>query len=272
MGDGSLAGRVAVVTGGGSGMGAAFCRRLATDGALVVVNDLAGEAAEAVAKEVGGEPAVFDVTDSAAFTACVDDVVARHGRLDVMVNNAGIAPPRDDALIERLLAAGEARMEGRATDVGPLDVLTGLSDDDWDRMIKVHLYGCFYGTRAALVHMQPARRGAIVNIASILALQPAATAPHYAAAKAAIVNFTRSVGREVAHLGVRVNAVCPGYIDTPLLAPFDEVLKTMTVARVAAGRLGRAEELAELVRFLAGDESSYFTGEILHPDGGFFTD
>lgn len=266
---GALDGQVAFITGAGSGLGAAFARRLAADGALIVVNDLSPDAAAATAAEVGGDAVVFDVTDSAAFDAEVDKAVARHGRLDIMINNAGIAPAPDPERVERMMAAAGLRMEGRIGEIPPADVLTSLSDEDWDRMIKVHLYGAFYGTRAALRHMQPVRRGSIVNISSILGQHPSAGAPHYATAKAAIIALTRSVAQETAHLGIRVNAVCPGYVDTPLLAPLDDTLKALITMQIASGRMARPEELAELVRFLAGPEASYSTGDVFTASGGY---
>ncbi len=269
MQHGALEGKVAFVTGGGSGLGAAFSRRLAADGATVVVNDLSADAASAIAIEINGDTAVFDVCDSAAFDAEVDKAVERHGRIDIMVNNAGIAPPRDDARFETSVANQMLRMEGKIDQMAPVGSITGLSDQDWDRMIRVHLYGTFYGTRAALRHMEVARSGAIVNISSILGHTPSAGAPHYSAAKAGIIALTKSAALETAHLGIRINAVCPGYIDTPLLAPFDEVMRAAITMRIGSGRMGRAEELAELVRFLAGPESSYCTGDIFTASGGY---
>jgi NAD(P)-dependent dehydrogenase (short-subunit alcohol dehydrogenase family) len=261
-----LQGLVAFVTGGGSGLGAAIAKRLAADGAHVVLNDLRPEGAEKTAAEVGGETAVFDVTDSAAFDAAVDDVVARHGHLDVMVNNAGIVHSRPD-VSERSMAAVLARMGGEEAE--PVRALSTLSDELWDRMIRVHLYGAFHGTRAALRHMEQARSGSVVNIASIYGLRGSPTQSEYAAAKHAIVGLTRSAGLEVAGLGVRVNAVAPGFVDTPLLAPVREAVDTFVVGQIPAGRLGQAEEVAAMVRFLAAPESSYCNGEVLTLTGGF---
>jgi len=271
MGDGTqaLAGQVALVTGGGSGLGAAFSRRLAADGATVVVNDLAEEPARAVAEEVGGDVAVFDVTDGRAFDAAVDAAVERHGRLDVVVNNAGIAPPLDEARIQATMANQLLRMEGRIDEMVAVGALSSLADDEWDRMIKVHLYGTFHGVRAGLRHMEPARRGSIVNISSILGQLPSPGAAHYSAAKAAIIALTKAAALEVAHLGIRINAVCPGYIDTPLLAPFDDTVRGAVLLRIGTGRMGRAEEIAELVRFLAGPEASYCCGDVLTASGGY---
>ncbi len=258
-------GRIALVTGGGSGLGAAISRRLAADGAYVIVNDLQAEAASKVAADVGGEAAPFDVTDSAAFTAAVDGAVAKHGRIDVLVNNAGIVHDRPE-IRERSMANMAARMEGR--DVEPLSAVSTLTDEQWDRMIKTHLYGTFYGTRAALRHMEPARSGSIVNLASIYGFVGSAGTADYAAAKGAIVLFTKSVGREVAPLGIHVNAVAPGFIDTPLLEPMAD-MKDMLLMQIPSARLGEAEEVANLVRFLAGDEASYCFGDVLTLTGGY---
>jgi 3-oxoacyl-[acyl-carrier protein] reductase len=161
------------------------------------------------------------------------------------------------------------RMEGKLDEMVPPDSTVGLSDADWDRMMRIHLYGTFYGTRAALRHMTPARAGSIVNISSVLGLRPMAGALHYATAKAGIIALTKSVGQEVAPFGVRVNAVCPGWVDTPLLAPMDPMLMAGIVMQIPRGRMARAEELAELVRFLAGPESSYCNGDVFAASGGF---
>jgi len=265
----SLTGQVAFITGAGSGLGAAFARRLAADGVTVVVNDLNAEAAASVAIELDGDTAVFDVCDPVAFDTEIDKAVERHGRLDIVINNAGIAPSPRPESTELAIANQMLRMEGRISELTPPDSTVGLSDDDWDRMIRVHLYGTFYGTRAALRHMTPARSGAIVNVSSVLALRPMGGAAHYSAAKAGIVALTKSVGQEVAPFGIRVNAVCPGWIDTPLLAPMDPMMMAGIVMQVPRGRMGTAEELAELVRFLSGPESSYCNGDIFAASGGF---
>src|SRR5262249_17780412 len=187
----------------------------------------------------------------------------------IMINNAGIAPPPNPERIERAMANQMARMEGRLGDMIPPDSTVDLTDEAWDRMIKVHLYGTFYGIRAALRHMTPARRGAIVNISSVLGLRPMAGALDYAAAKAGIIALTKSVGQEVAPFGIRVNAVCPGWVDTPLLAPMDPLMMAGIVMQIPKGRMATAEELAELVRFLCGPESSYCNGDVFAASGGY---
>ena len=269
MTDGVLHDHVAFITGAGSGLGAAFAARLAADGAAVIVNDIDADAATATAVAVGGETAVFDVCDSTAMDEAVDKIVARHGRLDIMINNAGIAPVLSDERLAVVMGNALLRMEGRVAEMQPSAHLTSLTDGDWDRMIKVHLYGAFYGTRAALRHMQAARRGSIVNISSVLGLQPSSGTAHYSAAKAGLIALTKAAAQEVAHLGIRVNAVCPGFIDTPLLAPLDEVLRAGITMRIPTGRMGTADEIAAVVRFLAGPDSSYCNGDVFSASGGY---
>lgn len=269
MNSGLLNEYVVVVTGAGSGMGSAFARRLAADGARIIVNDIDEIAAGRCAQEVGGEASVFDVSDSAAFDAAVDRVVDHYGRLDVLINNAGIAPPRDSTRVERTISNQMKRMEGRFDELEPTNDLIELSDAEWNRMLQIHLNGAFYGTRAALRHMVPARRGSVVNISSILGLRPAAGAAHYSAAKAGIIALTKSAAQEVAPFGVRVNVVCPGWVDTPLLAPFDEITRAGIRMQTPIGRMATAEELAEVVRFLAGPESSYCVGDVFPVSGGW---
>lgn len=264
----SLVGQVALVTGGGSGLGAAICQRLARDGVSVVVNDLNADAAAKIAGEVQGSTAVFDVCDAAAFDEAVDAVVNRFGRLDIVVNNAGIAPIPDEARTALAVANQMARFENRLDDLVPPDITVQLSDDEFDRMIKVHLYGTFYGIRAAMRHMTPARRGAIVNISSVLGLRPVAGPLHYAAAKAGIIALTKSCGQEAAPFGIRINAVCPGWIDTPLLAPADAMTRMAITAQIPRGRMAEAVEIAEMVRFLVGPESGYCCGDVLSISGG----
>lgn len=264
-----LDGQVAFITGGGSGLGAAFARRLARDGAIIVINDMNADAADKIASELGGSTAVFDVTDSKAFDSAVDKAVADYGRLDILINNAGIAPPDAGAKFDEGVENEMKRMTGDIAGMKAMNYLVDLSDHDWDRMIKVHLYGAFYGCRAALRHMQPRRSGAIVNISSVLGLYTNPSAPDYSVAKSSIIALTKAAAYETAHLGIRVNAVCPGYVDTPLLTPLSESIKAMITTQIPIGRMAKAEELAEMVRFLVGPEASYCTGEIISVSGGY---
>lgn len=261
--------QVVFITGGGSGLGAAAARRLARDGAIPVINDLSIESAQRIADEVGGLAYAFDVSDSAAFDEAVDEAVSRLGRLDIMINNAGIAPQNASDKIAAQMENVGKRMAGQIDQISPMNYLLDTSDTDWDRMIKVHLYGTFYGCRAALRHMQPRRRGRIINISSVLGLYPSPGAAHYSVAKAGIIALTKSVAGEVAPLGINVNTVCPGYIDTPLLTPFSEQLRAGITMRIGKGRMGTAEELAEMIRFLSGPESEYCTGDVFPVSGGY---
>lgn len=236
---------------------------------MVAVNDVQQAAAEEIAREIGGVSYAFDVRDSAAFDAAVDDCAARFGRLDIIVNNAGIAPSDVGSKVERMVANQMKRMENRLDEMEPMNYLVDLGDEDWNTMIQVHLNGTFFGCRAALRHMQRARSGRIINISSVLGLKPSAGAPHYSAAKAAIIALTRSVADEVAPYGINCNAICPGYVDTPLLTPFSETLRAGIVMRIGMGRMGMPEEIAEMVRFLSGPESSYCTGEAYPVTGGY---
>ena len=265
----ALENHVAFITGGGSGLGAAAARRLAADGVMVAINDLDINAAERVANEVGGIAYTFDVTDSDAFTSAVDDAVKKLGRLDIMINNAGIAPQDSASKMDLVIDNTTKRMSGQIDEMSPMNYLRDLTDENWDRMIKVHLYGAFYGCRAALTHMQPQRSGRIINISSVLGLYPAAGAPHYSVAKAGIITLTKSVAAEVAALGINVNAICPGYIRTPLLTPFSETMMAGITMRIGKGRLGEPEELAEMIRFLSGPESEYCTGDVFNVSGGY---
>jgi 3-oxoacyl-[acyl-carrier protein] reductase len=269
-----LHGRVTLITGGGSGIGRAIAQRFAEEGAQVVVNDLRKEAAERAAAELGGDARAIaaDVADSAQVRAMVEQVGRELGGLDVLVNNAGIGEV-DPAGREAFNARAETRIaEMMAGQVQThWDVTQSLSDEHWARMLAVHLNGTFYCTREALKLMSRVNRGAIVNISSVAGLMGIEAAPHYGAAKAGILGFTRSVAREVATRGIRVNAICPGWIDTPLLDPMPPVVRILAERQTPMGRLGDAREIAAVAAFLASDDASFVTGQWLSPNGGLLT-
>ena len=203
-------------------------------------------------------------------TRAVDEVVARHGRLDIMVNNAGIAPEPHPERFDTMVSNQMLRLEGRLGELKPLNVLVELSDVAWDVMIRTHLYGAFYGTRAALRHMTPARSGSIVNISSVLGLVPSPAAPHYSVAKHGIIALTKAAAQDVAPFGVRVNAVCPGWVDTPLLDQMEPPdAGDDHRARSRSGGSAEAPEIADVVRFLVGDQASYVTGSAWPVSGGY---
>ena len=268
-----LEGRVALVTGGGSGIGRAICLLFAAEGARVVVNDVDPAAAEATVKAMGsGRALPADVADSAQVKAMFGAVAREHAGLDVLVNNAGIASGGFEDR-QGLRERGEARIREIAAGQGiqtHLDATEGLDDASWRRMLAVHVDGTFYCTREALRLMKGRRGAAIVNISSVAALMGLAPVPHYSAAKGAVLAFTRAVAQDVASRGIRVNAICPGYIDTPMTAPASPLAKAASLARTPLGRFGEPEEVARTALFLASDDSSFFTGQWLSPNGGLF--
>jgi 3-oxoacyl-[acyl-carrier protein] reductase len=268
--------RVALVTGGGSGLGRAISLLFAEEGAHVIVNELRlGTAEQTVASmkgPAGGRAIQADVADSAQVKAMFATVQREVGTLDILVNNAGIAfGPGDDraevnrkseTLIMELLSG-----QGSQTH---LDVTQNLSDESWRRMLAVHLDGTFFCTREALRLMSQRNRGAIVNLSSVAALTGLEVVPHYSAAKGAILAFTRAVARDVASRGIRVNAICPGYIDTPMTERMSPLIRATVIARTPLRRTGEAHEVAATALFLASDDSSFFTGQWLSPNGGLF--
>jgi 3-oxoacyl-[acyl-carrier protein] reductase len=269
---GRLEGRIALVTGGGAGIGAAICRRFRAEGANLVVNDLDGARAERVAAEVGGTPVAADVADAAAVARMLEAVRAQHGRLDVLVNNAGISgleadPARARELAEKSVRQIQERMtQGRITT--HLDVTVSLTDAEWRRMLAVHLDGTFFCTRAALRLMSDGEGGAIINMGSIMGTAGGAGAPHYSAAKAGILGLTRALARELATRGIRVNAIAPGWIETEMtarLAPMRALLEGQT----PLGRLGSVDDVAWAAVYLASSESAFVTGQVLSPNGGW---
>jgi 3-oxoacyl-[acyl-carrier protein] reductase len=271
-----LADRVALVTGGGSGIGRAIAVLFAEEGAHVIVNDARRESAEQTVAELkgpaGGRAIEADVADSAQVRAMFATIERELGALDVLVNNAGIAagPGDDRAAVSR---KAEARIMEVVSGQGAqthLDITQQLSDESWRRMLAVHLDGTFFCTREALRLMSRRDRGAIVNMSSVAALTGLEAAPHYTAAKGGILAFTRAVARDVASRGIRVNAICPGYIDTPMTAPMSPLIRAAAIARTPLGRTGEPGEIAATALFLACDDSSFMTGQWLSPNGGLF--
>jgi 3-oxoacyl-[acyl-carrier protein] reductase len=243
---GDFSGKVVVVTGGSRGIGRACVVAFAKAGATVVFTYAGNDAAAEEAVRLAGAPTQavkFDVADTAACARAIEEVLARHGRLDVLVNNAGVA----------------------------LDGLTvRVKDEDWDRQLNTNLKGAFALARAAARPMMKQKGGAIINLVSVVGEMGNAGQAAYAASKAGLVGLTKALARELASRNIRVNAVSPGFIDTDMTSKIDPAMRTRLLESIPLGRLGKADEVAASVLFLASDAASYTTGEVLKVNGGMY--
>jgi 3-oxoacyl-[acyl-carrier protein] reductase len=266
-----LAGKRALITGAGTGLGAQMARRFQQEGAEVLVNDLHLETAEQVAKEVGGSALVADVSDSGAVREMFERVGREFGRLDVLVNNAGIGIEGNHELSrqfnQRLAQQAEESMSGGPVETH-LDLTVELSDEDWHRMIAVHLNGTFFCTREALKLMNAQNSGCIINLGSIMGTAGGAGLAHYCAAKGGILAFTRSLAREVVSRGIRVNALAPGFIETAMTSALVEA-RPLIEGATPMGRLGEPDDIAWAAVYLASDEAKFMTGQTISPNGGY---
>lgn len=240
-------GKVALVTGASRGIGRAIALALAAEGADVAVNYAGSEAA---AKEVAAEIEAMgrkafviqaDIASTEASTAMVDAVVKEFGRVDVLVNNAGIT--RDGLLMR-------------------------MKEEDWDAVITTNLKGVFNCTKAAIKYMMKQKSGNIVNISSIVGVMGNAGQANYCAAKAGVIGFTKATAKEVAARGIRVNAIAPGFIKTDMTSVLSEKVVETMLAGIPLNRLGETEDIAKAVLFLASSDANYITGQTLHVDGG----
>ncbi|MBA7627582.1 3-oxoacyl-[acyl-carrier-protein] reductase FabG [subsurface metagenome] len=236
--------KVAIVTGSARGIGRAIALKLAEVGATVVVSDIAD--AEPVAEEIRAMkrqslaiPA--NVSLSLDVNTLVDAVISNYGRVDILVNNAGIA--RDQLLLR-------------------------MSDEDWDAVLNVNLKSVFLCTRAVLRHMIKQRWGRIISISSIVGIVGNPGQANYAAAKAGIIGFTKTMAREVGSRGITVNALAPGFIETQMTEQLGEEQRQELMRRIPLGSLGSPQDVAEAVAFLASEEARYITGQVLGVDGG----
>lgn len=245
----TLAGQVAIVTGASRGIGAAIAGDLARAGAHVVVGYRTQQVqaeqvvADIVAQGGSAEPLAIDVAQSAEVDAAVRGVVARLGKVDVLVNNAGIS---EDALIVR------------------------ITDEQWQRVLDVNLKGVFNCTKAVARPMMRARGGRIINLSSVVGVTGNAGQAAYAAAKAGIIGFTKSTARELASRNITANVVAPGFIETDMTQTLDAGARAMYQTMIPLGRLGRGEDVAAAVTFLAGPGAGYITGQVLHINGGMY--
>lgn len=242
-----LAGKVAVITGGASGIGLATARRFAAEGARVVIGDLNPSAGEAAAADVGGLFVRVNVTDQGEVDHLFDTAQATYGAVDIAFNNAGISPPEDDSIETTELPA-------------------------WDLVQEVNLKSVYLCSRAALRHMVAQQSGSIINTASFVAVMGSATSQiSYTASKGGVLAMTRELGVQFARQGIRVNALCPGPVNTPLLQELfakDPERAQRRLVHIPTGRFAEAEELAAAVAFLASDDASFITASTFLVDGG----
>ena len=245
--------KVVLITGGGSGLGREMGLTFAREGAKIGVNDIRPESASNVVTEIeraGGKarPFVADVSSSAAVKKMFTDFVAAFGTIDILINNAGIGRTRD------------------SSEVVPTHE---KSDEDWHKMLSTHLDSTFFCTREALRVMIPKQSGRIVNLGSIAGTTGLAFASDYCAAKGGIISFTKSVAREVVGLGILVNCIAPGFIDTPMTAPIDPDMRKQIEAITPIGRFGEPSDIANAALFLACDDSKFMVGQVISPNGGY---
>ena len=240
--------KVVLVTGGAKGIGAEIVRCFAEAGYIVVINcNKSKEKAQELKTELmdaGCEVAAFqaDITDSLQVLAMVESVFDKYGRIDVLVNNAGIASQR---------------------------LFTEITNSEWDQMFQVNVRGAFILTREVMRHMISEKRGKVINISSIWGMVGASCEVHYSASKAALIGMTKSLAKEVGLSGITVNCVAPGVIDTEMNGDLDEEALSFLKEETPLGRIGSSREVAELVLYLASEKGDFITGQVISPNGGF---
>ncbi|MCR6662458.1 MAG: 3-oxoacyl-ACP reductase FabG [Luteimonas sp.] len=242
----ALQGEIALVTGASRGIGAAIADTLAAQGATVVGTATSDSGANAIAERLkaqGGHGRVLDVSQPGAIEELVEEVGKNVGAISILVNNAGIT--RDNLLMR-------------------------MKDEDWQAILDTNLTSVYRSSKAVMRNMMKARKGRIINIASVIGVTGNAGQTNYAAAKAGIIAFSKSLAKEIGSRGVTVNVVAPGFIATDMTAALPEDAKNALLSQIALGRLGEANDIANAVAFLAGPGAGYITGETLHVNGGMY--
>ena len=245
--------KIVLITGGGSGLGREMGLTFAREGATIGVNDIRPESAQNVVTEIeraGGKarPFVADVSSSTAVAKMFQDFIAAFGTIDILINNAGIGRTRE------------------SSEVIPTHQKT---DEDWHKMLATHLDSTFYCTREALKVMIPKQSGRIINLGSIAGTTGLAFASDYCAAKGGIISFTKSVAREVVPMGILVNCIAPGFIDTPMTAPIPDEIRKQVESITPIGRFGEPRDIAAAALFLACEDSKFMVGQVISPNGGY---
>ncbi|WP_420009065.1 3-oxoacyl-ACP reductase FabG [Xanthomonas sacchari] len=241
-----LQGEIALVTGASRGIGAAIADELAAQGATVIGTATSDTGAQAIGARLaahGGHGRALDVTDGAAVDALIETIAKEFGPVSILVNNAGIT--RDNLLMR-------------------------MKDDDWQAILDTNLTSVFRTSKAVLRGMMKARKGRIVNIASVVGVTGNPGQANYAAAKAGIIAFSKSMAKEIGSRGITVNVVAPGFIDTDMTKALPEAQRTALLEQIALGQLGQPSDIANAVAFLAGPGAGYITGETLHVNGGMY--
>ena len=275
---GRLDGKVAVITGGANGIGRACARRFSEEGASIVIGDLQPEAGAAAVAEIEAAGGVasyvqLDATSAVQNAELAAAAVERHGTIDILVtaagiSNAGYVSGDIEAQVKQMTTRAEA------AESNPAAAITDLDVDDFRRVLEVNLTGTLLAVQAASrVMVDQAKPGSIVTIASIAAVDPLWGEPSYPVSKAGVWMLTKNASRILSPLGIRVNSIGPGFIDTNMTAAFDEVdeFHAVVIGGTPMGRKGTPIEVANVALFLASDEASFVTGELIHPDGGWFT-
>ena len=267
-----LKNKIALITGGARGLGASIATHFYNEGAKVILCDINIDEASLKARELNGNAYYLDVSNSENVKNVFLEIATEYKTLDILVNNAGINgfEDRKDLLEERIKVNNLQCKEFAKNEKikSHFDVTVNMTDEEWYKMISIHLDGTFFCTREALKIMNNQQEASIINMGSVLGTTGGPSSPHYSAAKAAILGFTRATAKELASRNIRVNAIAPGYIDTDMtnsLGDVKKLVKSVTPMR----KFGMPDDIAWAAVYLASDESKFVTGQTISPNGGF---
>lgn len=262
-----LEGKVALITGGARGLGEAMAKKFHEEGARVIINDLDIAAAKRAAEPLQGHAIAADVSNSEQVKLMFEEVGDTVGKLDILVNNAGVSGMEDNPEAEAELKSRIAAAE--AGEIVHNDAIFNISDEQWDRMIDVHMRGTFLCCREGLKQMIALPTASIINIASIMGTLGRPGGVSYSAAKSGIMGFTRALAHEMSTRNIRVNAIAPGWIETDMTAPL-KIMRPMLESQIPLGVFGQPDDIAWSAVYLASDEAKYLTGQVISPNGGWY--